>query len=128
MRRRECIRLLGGAALAAAWPLAGHAQQRALPVIGFLNGVSAAEYAPYVAAFQQGLRQNGFVEGENVSIEYRWADRHYERLPSLAAELVGRRVALIVTAGTPRAALAAQAATSTIPIVFNAGGDPVEIG
>jgi putative ABC transport system substrate-binding protein len=126
MRRREFVTILGGAA--AASPLAVRAQQSTMPVVGFLNGVSAAEYGDYIAAFRRGLRQAGFIEGQNVAIEYRWAERRYERLAALAAELVARRVSVIVTAGTPRAAEAAKAATSTIPIVFNAGADPVAGG
>jgi putative ABC transport system substrate-binding protein len=123
MNRRETITLLGSAT---AWPVAARAQ--AMPVIGFLNGVSATEYEPYLKAFHQGLREMGFVEGQNVLIEYRWADRQYDRLPALAADLVGRRVNVIVAAGTPLAAIAAKAATTVTPIVFNIGSDPTEIG
>jgi putative tryptophan/tyrosine transport system substrate-binding protein len=124
MRRREMLLLLGGA-MTVGHSL--HAQQKAMPVIGFLGGASPGPYAPYVAALRQGLRDTGYIEGQNVSIEYRWAEGHYDRLPALAADLVGRQVDIIAAAAIP-AARAAKNATTTIPIVFEVGTDPVEFG
>jgi putative ABC transport system substrate-binding protein len=124
MRRREFIPLL--AATAAAWPLAARAQQQAMPVVGFLNGASAKGYEPMVAAFRQGLKDTGYVEGQNVAVEYYWMEGQYDRAPAMAAELVRRQVAVIV-ANTP-GNLVAKAATTTIPIVFTTSSDPVQIG
>jgi putative ABC transport system substrate-binding protein len=124
MHRRDFLTLLGGAA---AWPLAARAQQQAVPVIGFLHPATPMGYAPYVAAFRQGLSETGFAEGRNVAIEFRWGNDDLDRLPELAADLVRRRVAAIV-AGGGTAAIAAKGATSSLPIVFSIGIDPVEAG
>ena len=125
MKRREFISLIGGAAVVS--PLAVWAQQPALPVIGFLNGTSAQGYGHFVLSFRQGLVETGYIEGQNVTIEYRWAEGHYERLPELAADLVRGRVAVLVATSTP-ANVIAKKATTEIPIVFTTSSDPVELG
>ena len=126
MRRRDFIALTGGEALA--WPCGVRAQKPAMPVIGFLGSGSAAQWAPYVAGFRRGLNETGYVEGKNVAIEFRWAEGHLDRVPALVAELVRRQVAVLFATGAGGGVQAAKAATSTIPIVFTTGRDPVEMG
>jgi putative ABC transport system substrate-binding protein len=126
VRRRKFITLLGGTVMA--WPLAAHAQQRAIPVIGFLNNTTPETYEPFVASFRRGLGQVGYIEGQNVTIEYRWGRNEGNRLPDLAKELVQRDVTVIVASGGDQAVRAVQAATRTIPIITTFGSDPVETG
>jgi putative ABC transport system substrate-binding protein len=125
MQRRDFIRLLGGTVL---WPLAAHAQQPTMPVVAFLRTGSADANTRNVAAFRKGLNETGYVEGQNVTVEYHWLESPYDRLPALIADLVRRQVAAIATIGTPQVALAAKAATATIPIIFGEGIDPVRLG
>jgi ABC-type uncharacterized transport system substrate-binding protein len=124
MRRRELV-IIGAAAVA--WPVSARAQ-KPVPVIGFLSSVSPGPSAPLVAAFQRGLRKTGYVEGQNVLVDYRWAEGNYDRLPAMAADLVGRKVDLIVAGGGPASAFAAKTATATLPVVFVIGDDPVATG
>jgi putative tryptophan/tyrosine transport system substrate-binding protein len=126
MRRREFISLLSGAL--AAWPLAAQAQRAARPVIGFLGPASAAGFAPHLKGLREGLGEVGFVEGDSIEVEYRWADNQLDRLPALAEELLRRPVAVLVAGGASAAALAAKGATVTIPVVFAIGADPVKLG
>jgi putative ABC transport system substrate-binding protein len=125
VRRRHLI-AVGGAAIL--WPFAGRAQQKTIPIIGFLSGTAPVTYAPFLAAFREGLKDQGYVEGQSVTVEYRWAEGVFDRLPALADDLVRRRVDLLVTSGSTLSALAAKKATDTIPTVFTAGDDPVATG
>ena len=126
MRRREFLAVVGGAAMG--WPLASIAQQPAIPVVGFINTASSGPFAHLVDAFRKGLGEAGYVEGQNIIVEYRWAEGQYERLPGYAAELINRGVAVLCATGGEPAIFAARAATNSTPIVFATGGDPVEQG
>ena len=126
MRRREFIRLFSSTVVA--WPLTARAQQAAMPVIGFLNSVSPQPFANYVAGFRAGLKETGYIDGQNITIEFRWAEGHYDQLPGMAADLVRRQVAVLVSTGGAPSVVAAKAATSTIPIVFTIAVDPVQLG
>jgi putative tryptophan/tyrosine transport system substrate-binding protein len=128
MKRREFITALGGAAATVAWPLVGHAEQSAMPAIGYLSGATNELMRDYVVAFHRGLADVGYIEGQNVSVDYQWAEGNNDRLPALAAELVRRRVDVIAVGGSTPGALAAKAATQTIPVVFLVGTDPVKVG
>src|SRR5262249_11928854 len=125
MRRRDFIKVIGGTV---AWPLTARAQQPAKPVVGFLHTGTAVDHKNFVAGFLRGLKEAGYTEGQNVTIEYRWADNQVDRLPALAADLVGARVAVILSSGSSHSALTATAATSTLPIVLAFGFDPVQLG
>ncbi|MGB8617439.1 MAG: ABC transporter substrate binding protein, partial [Pseudolabrys sp.] len=125
MQRREFITLLGGGSVV--WPLVARAQQPPMPVVGFLHGASPGPFKRFVAAFRDGLKDNGFVEGQNLTVEFRWAEGQYDQLPALASDLVDQHVSVIAAIG-PVASLAAKAATTTVPVVFTTNADPVKLG